>query len=123
MSKGSIITLVVLVVMVIAGLFGVKIYHRTENEKEARTEAWKLVQDSKALKPHLDYLKKVMESHHTRAFSAAYSSGGLFAPSEFDGQIYVERIWELTAMTLRNEGKADIIELLPAVGGDSDLSR
>lgn len=118
MSKGSIITLVVLIVAVIVGLLVYKDRRAAATNQEARQGALDHLGQRASLAPHMDYINGLVDRFHEQAFAVAYVHGGLFAESEYDEQVYFEELWPLLRKAAREEGKSEIAEQLPGAGDD-----
>ncbi len=115
MSKGSIITLVVLVALIVGGMFVWKAIQRTNAETEALAAPLSLLAQSKVYKDHRDYLDGLLREAHGPSFATAYKPGSLFLPSEWDEQAYVESVFDFVAARAEADGKPDIIQGLPGV--------
>lgn len=115
MSKGSLITLAVLIVLIFAGLIGWKQYQRASAEAAGREEAIGLVARNKGIIKERAYFDGLMARHHDEAFAASYQSGGLFAPSEFDSGVYIEKLFDLIVASAEADGKVDVVSGIPAV--------
>lgn len=122
MSKGSIITLVVIVVLLLGGMFIYKQQQRSKAEIEGKQSAVQLIEGLKGLAPHREYVLGLIDSHHPEAFAASWSSGGLFAPSEFDEQGYIEQLWQRISDAARRDGKPEVVGELPGVTTNPDQS-
>lgn len=117
MSKGSIITLAVLVVLVLGGVFAWKQTQRSYAEKEAPRMVLDLLGPTKAYRDHKDYVDGLIRTNHDRAFREAYRSGGLVAQSVWDEQKYLELTIDFIRERATAEGKADLVEGLISVSG------
>ena len=118
MSKGSIITLVVLVAAVFAGLLIYKDRRAAATDKEAREAALEFLGQRAALVEHEAYYTELVERLHDEAFGVAYIHGGLMAASEFDEQVYFEELWPRMRKAARDEGKPEVALLLPGAGDE-----
>jgi hypothetical protein len=117
MSRASLITLGVLVAAILGGMLVWKGVQRAAAERDAH-EAVRLALDGTSARARFgEYIDRVVRETHAEAFAAAYDSGGLFSPSEWDEQRYIELIFERLASRAAAEGKADLIPLLPGVHG------
>ena len=116
MSKGSLITLAVLVVLILGGMFLYKQNQRSVAEQDGLKVLDQML-SVKSIQPHREYLQGIAEKHHDAVFESSFESGGLFAPSVFDEQKYIEGIWSHICEQLTAEGKKDILFLLPGVEG------
>lgn len=117
MSKGSIITLIVVVVFLVGGLLSWKAVQRSRAEAEARQAPFTLLAHTKVYKENKEYLDRLIAEAHAPAFGACYKFGGLLSPSEWDEQAYIERVFDHVADRARADNKADIIPQLPGVHG------
>lgn len=115
MGKGSIITLVVLVALVVGGMFVWKGVQRSRTEAEAREAPRKLLAFSMVYKENRDYLDGLIREAHGAAFEKAYNPGSLFAPSEWDEQVYVEHVFDAVAARVLADGKPEMARDLPGV--------
>ncbi len=118
MSKGSIITLVVLVVAIVGGLLIYKDRRAAATNIEARAAATEYVQSRKVFNEHGEYIEGLIERFHDEAFEKAYVHGGLFATSEYDEHDYFEELWFLARRTAREEGRSEVADMLPGAGDD-----
>jgi len=116
MSKGSLITLAVLVVLILGGMLFYKQSQRQTAEKESLSALNQML-SVKSIEPHRDYLQSIADKHHKEVFESSYVSGGLFAPSSFDEQKYIEDVWSRIREQLKAENKKEILFLLPGVEG------
>lgn len=119
MSKGSIITLVVLVAVVFASLFIYKEQRESLTHAEARLAALEFLGHRKPLEEHKAYVESLVDRFHDQAFEASYVHGGLFAASEYDEQLYFEELWPLMRRAARDEGRGDVAVVLPGAGDDA----
>jgi hypothetical protein len=115
MSKGSIVTLVVLLAVILGGFLGFKQYQKVQSANEARDEAMQVVMGSKVLREHKVYIESLIDRHHAEAFKAGFKREHLFAPTEFDSQKYIEVLWERVASSANSDSKPDIAAALPGV--------
>lgn len=118
MSKGSIITLVVLVVAILGGLLVYKDRRAAATHTEARQAALDFLGQRPILAEHREYTTGLVDRFHDQAFQVAYVHGGLFAASEYDEQVYFEELWPLMRKAARDEGRAEVAVLLPGAGDD-----
>lgn len=115
MSKGSLITLAVLVVLVLGGLLGYKAYQENKTRAEAREAAVGLLHGGKLFEANKDYVLKLIDGAHAEAFKATYRQGGLFAMSEFDEQLYLEALWSRVEAAAKADKREDILLVLPGI--------
>ncbi len=113
MSKGAIITLAVLVIAVVGGLMGMKMQNQSRASRDARQAALELIQSSPTYKQHQSYVDGLMDEHHAPAFEAAYTSGGLASPADYDEEIYFTELWTRMAASAERDQRADVVQILP----------
>lgn len=115
MSKGSIITLILLLVLTLGGFLGFKEYQKFETAKEAKAEALQVSMGSTLLRENKPYVESLIDKHHDAAFKAGFKREHIFAPTEFDGQKYMEVLWEGVAASALTDNKPEIAAALPSV--------
>ncbi|MBL8746227.1 MAG: hypothetical protein JNK58_07730 [Phycisphaerae bacterium] len=115
MSKGSMITLAVLVALLVGGMVVWKGIQKSRAEAEARVAPVNLLQYSKVYKENREYLDGLLREAHAPSFAQAYKSGSLFTPSEWDEQVYVELVFDFLAERAKADGKPEIVPGLPGV--------
>ncbi len=118
MSKGSIITLVVLVVAILGGLLVYKDRRAAATHDEARLAALEFLGQRPTLVEHREYITGLVDRFHDQAFEVAYVHGGLFAASEYDEHVYFEELWPLMRKAAREEGRGEVAVLLPGAGDE-----
>lgn len=118
MSKGSIITLVVLVVAVFASLLIYKDRRAAATRVEARQAALEFLGQRPKLVEHEVYLAELVDRFHDQAFEVAYVHGGFFQASEYDEQVYFEELWPKMRKAARDDGRSDVAVLLPGAGDE-----
>lgn len=116
MSKGSLITLAVLVVLVLGGALGFKAYKRDQLNAEARASAESLLKHNVVVQQHKDYVYPLIERFHEQAFAKAYTSGGLTGGAEYDEAAYIDELWTLIKAQAQADAKYELIPALPATG-------
>jgi hypothetical protein len=104
---------VVLVVCLFGGMFVYKRMQRSKAEADARAAVPQLLAMSAVYKDHRAYIDGLLNEGHRDAFAKAYRDGGLFAPSEYDEQVYVETIIAFIASRAKADGKPEFILGLP----------
>lgn len=116
MSKGAVAVLIVLVVLVVGGVFGMKFSQRATWDKEAKADALSLIQGlprtheavKEAYEPHAEYLREAVGRHHAEAFRRTYHSGGPFGAADFDSSEYEQVLWRLIAEDARANGRPEV---------------
>jgi len=116
MSKGSLITLAVLVVLIVGGVLGFKTYKKSELGKEAQASAHSLVRHSVVVQQNKDYVFALMDRFHPEAFAKAYSSGGLTGGAEYDEEVYLDALWTRVKDQARQDGREELLIALPSSG-------
>lgn len=114
MSKGSIITLVVLVVGVLGGFLGYKEYQKRQTSGKAAIDAKGLL-GGRQYRENQAYIDGLIHRHHGEAFAAAFQQEHLFAPSEFDEQKYLEVLWKRVSESAIRDNKPEIADSLPSL--------
>lgn len=120
MSKGSIITLVVLIVALVGGMLVYKQVQRSRTEREAQAMPRAMLTQTAVYKNHGPYIDALLEEAHRDAFASSYRAGSLFSPSEWDEQVYLEAVIEHIAQRAAADGKQEILDNLPGVHGKPD---
>lgn len=116
MSKGSLITLAVLIVLVIGGALGFKTYKRSALNAEARQSADSLLRHNVVVQQNKEYVDGLMARFHPEAFAKAYTSGGLTGQAEYDEAVYLDELWTLIKRQAEADGKSELLIALPATG-------
>ncbi len=120
MSKGSLITLVALIALVVGGLFVWKSVQRAKAEAEAPSVPHQTLSATKMYRENKAYVDQLLKEAHAPAFAQAYKSGSLFAPSEWDEQRYLELVFDYIEARALKDNKPDVAQGLPAVARMSD---
>lgn len=115
MSKGSIITLVVLIIAIVGGLLIYKDRRTAAAHVEARSAAMEIVEPRPFFIANREYVEGLLDRFHDEAFEKAYVHGGLMAASEFDVQTYLENLWDLVNAQATADGRQEVADGFPAM--------
>lgn len=113
MSKGAIITLVVLVLAVLGGAIGMKMQRQSAASRDARQSAVALLQSSPTYRSNQEYVDRLIDEHHGAAFESAYQSGGLASQADFDEEIYLTELWRRMAESAQRDNRKDVVQIIP----------
>ena len=89
MSRASLISLVVLVCLLLGGMLVYKSVTRGRTSGTAQADALALVSGVNLVRDNRATIEGYVSAEHDAAFASAYTGGGLFAPSEFDEEVYL----------------------------------
>ncbi len=112
MSKGSIITLLVLVVVTVGGFWGYKVYRVGVRHAEVREGATEWLNGRQFYNQNVEYIEGLVDFAHDEAFDKAYSMGGLTSQAEFSEETYYFTLLKLLEEETRSAGRDDIAEQL-----------
>ncbi len=120
MSKSAIALLVLLVAGVLGGVLWHKSQERARCAAGAKEAAVALLRHTPAFKNDEVYVRRLIDESHKAAFDASFAGGGLFAPSSYDEQAYLEALWREITRRATDDNRPEVVDALPAIDQNPD---